>query len=109
MKAFREMVLRAWDLCVNDIVFILNTSSIFPWITAEITMPQIFYKRDDFRRDQLFAFQIKWLTEFKLNFGNQAATYHMGRTRADIAIKRRGESSLRTKVFIYLFIFTRIH
>lgn len=31
----------------------------------------------------------------------------MGRTRADIAIKRRGESTLRTKVFyIFIYLFT---
>lgn len=77
--------------------------------TAEITIPQIFLKKNKRNNSWRVRFKNKIVDlEFKRNFGNQTATYHMGRTRADIAIKRRGESSLRTKVFIYLFN-TRIH
>lgn len=65
MKAFREMVLRAWDLCVNDIVLILNTSSVFSLNTAEITMPHIPIKRKKNRVQRVDLKTIKF-TIYKL-------------------------------------------
>lgn len=108
MKAFREMVLRAWDLCVNDIVFISNTSSIFRWTPLKKCRRS--YKT--YKRDESGASNCSHLKQNCWRNSNETLLIkrHLphGSDEGRHRYKTEGRVLIAHQSF-YLFIYSRIH